>query len=399
MIYSFDIEAYGNSQYVATPNRVYYAVQQIGISPASSGNQYFTALHGIQSAGASTRIPTEPVSEFGAIPIAATLQSPIDVNLNLTKVLDGYPLILLSATSDAATPILSDRLMQRCSIALSIYDDSLTWYAISSGTAIVQFTGLYISNASYKFDTDSPFEETVGFEGSNKIWNLDTRIISPQDLYAQSTITNSDPGQFTNNDAPQARDVGMRWDFILPNTGISGIDASIFPVEVLGQHVTSIHTNFNVSRYRVPQFGSKAPYFRMPRFPVEITTEFVVRATGFDAVSVSDIGILTSVSGGCVDQGNTSGQFINIATCDGLRLSLGPNNYLIGTTWQGADTHGSNVKISYIYKTFNDFTMVYTTGDINWNDRQGWLQPTIYDLIQQGGWGTITTSELALMQV
>lgn len=380
-------------------NRIYYAVEQVGISPASSGTSgLFTALHGVQSVGTSTRIGIEPVSDFGAIPIAATLENEVDNNLSLIKVLDGYPLIYTAATSDAGTPLLIDRAMQRCSIALSIYDDNLTWFANNSGIAIAQFTGLYLSSIKYKFDTAGPFEEEIAFEGATKLWNIDTNIINPVDFGNATGVNPYASGQFTNYDAPNPK-VSFRWNFIMPNTGIVGIDASNFPAEVTGQHVISIVTSASINRTRIHQFGVKGSYFRMPNFPIEVTTEFTVRPTGFDRVSVSDPGILTTISGGCYDAGNITGQFISIATCDGLRLSLGANNYLVGTNWQGGDAHGSNVTIGYIYKTFNDFIVTTATGDTFSAQRQQWLQPVPYENLAASNWFNMVQDTWGLLQV
>ena len=379
-------------------NRIYYAVEQVGIRPASSGNGPFVAIHGIQSVGTSTHFNIEPVSDFGTIPINNILENSIDNGISLIKVLDGYPLIYLSATSDSSTPLLADRIMQRCAIALSVYDDNLTWFATNSGIAISQYTGLYISSMKYKFDTVGPFEEEITFEGSNKIWNIDTNIISPQDMLQQTYKTGTYSGQFNNMDSPHPK-ISMRWNIIMPNTGINGIDVSHFPIEVSGQHVTSITTSVTINRTHIESFGDKGLYFRMPNFPVEVTTEFTVIPTGFDKVSVSDIGILTTISGGCYDAGNTSGQFISIATCDGLRLSLGYNNYLTNTNWQGADTHGSNVKVGYIYRNYDDFIMTAPTGDIFYTDRQQWLQPVPYETLQPNDWGTMVEDTWGLLQV
>ena len=379
-------------------NRIYYAVEQIGIRPASSGNGPFVAVHGVQSASTSTSINIEPVSEFGAIPIAARLENSVNNSISIVKVLDGYPLLYLTATSDAGTPWLIDRVMQRCAIAMSIYDENITWFATNSGIAVAQYTGLYLSSIKYKFDTASAFEEEIVFEGPNKIWNIDTDIINPTEVILQPSITTNNPGRFDNKDTPKPK-VSYRWNFIMPNIGITGIDASHFPTEVSGQHITSITTSATINRTHIESFGDKGLHFRMPNFPIEVTTEFSVVPTGFDKISVTDVGILTNIDGGCYDIGNVSGQFISIATCDGLRLSLGYNNYLVATNWQGGDARGGSVHVGYIYKTYNDFIMTMSTGDNFYQQRQQWLQPVPYESLQAQDWGLMVEDTWGLLQV
>ena len=75
---------------MATNNRVYYAIQQVGIAAGSRGNNNFTPVHGVQSVGITTTFNLEQVFELGQISIYENVEGTPDVEVTMSKVLDGY---------------------------------------------------------------------------------------------------------------------------------------------------------------------------------------------------------------------------------------------------------------------------------------------------------------------
>lgn len=94
-------------------------------------------------------------------------------------------------------------------------------------------------------------------------------------------------------------------------------------------------------------------------------------------ISATESGVYaTGGSNECEHKGNLANQTIRIATCDGLRLYMGTKNKLQSVSYSGGDTGGGNVKVSYTYKTFNDFTVMHSQDpntNYAWSSRATYL--------------------------
>ena len=85
------------------------------------------------------------------------------------------------------------------------------------------------------------------------------------------------------------------------------------------------------------------------------------------------INAIDSCTGGsfCEEATNLSNNTIRIATCEGTRLWLGNKNKLSSVSYGGGDAGGGNATVTYIYSTFNDFTVLHAAdqlarGGSNW---------------------------------
>lgn len=371
-------------------DRIYFAVQQIAIAPDCTED--FTAVCGAQNFSASLDFPLQEIFQLGKLQIYAQLEDLPTVDLQLEKVLDGYPPIWLMSTKDAPTPTLAGRANSRAILALSIFD-STQECAAGEPICTVQFSGVYPESLSYTFNTDDAFSESVSFVGNEVLVSNDTSILNPVDQ-ARSNNLQVD-GQFTGDFGP-FRGINRRQDFLFAydpaspldcNGQVADCDATILPRQIDGISdsgtndlidgvpqacVLSVSPSVQLGRTDVNCLGSLAPTCRYVEFPVEVTTEIEVQPRGCPLVSATVNGILntglTSCSGG---DPNLSNETIRIATCEGTRIYLGCQNKLTSLNYNGADTSGGNVTASYTYRTFNDFTVMHEQ-DCNPNAAAWW---------------------------
>ena len=82
-------------------NRIYYAIQQVSFGKNSSGTGGTkVAAHGVQSCGITTTFNLEQVFELGQLAIYENVEGTPDIEVTMTKVLDGYIPLYCLATSD-----------------------------------------------------------------------------------------------------------------------------------------------------------------------------------------------------------------------------------------------------------------------------------------------------------
>jgi hypothetical protein len=321
--------------------RIYYAVQQVGISRC--GENIYTSVKGLQQAGVNTRFNLEQVFEIGQISIYENIENIPDVEVTLEKVLDGYCPIYLLATKGASSATLSGRSNIRATIGASIYSDV---QESASGVPLSQMTvsGVYVSSVSYSFNVGNNSTESVTLVGNNKVWN--------------NTFTAT---AFNNNDSPLAPEgVNRREDVLFGSAGcllpqdIPGISASgTNELAVTGDRfqvpIQSIRVSTNLGREQMFELGRKGPYHRYATFPVEVTTEIEVIATEGDKVSALE------------DASNLVDRTIVIKTREGLVVHCGSKNKLSGVTQGGANAgqNGGNMTLTYTYSNFNDMKVTH----------------------------------------
>lgn len=367
--------------------RIYYAIQQVGIkSDKSIPTDPFTAMKGVQSIGINTSFNNTPVFQLGQLGLYDHLEDSFEIQASLKKVLDGNSLLYSYATQDSTTPLFPDKAIQKCTIALSIFDDNLT-SATGTPVGIMQSSGMYISSLRYNFSTDGNFEEELSLVGSNKIWKNDARIINSDNITVSNNM--SFDGQFDNEGSPNTR-VSRRQDFIINGTSpdTTLLPTGIMGIDSLGNPTTNIHlkgvsVSSSFSRESVSELGVKNIRLRLPTFPVEVTTEITVHAISGDYISATEYGILAAGNNvQCGAGNNNSDEKILIATCDGTRIYLGNKNRLQSVNYAGGDSGGGNVNLTYSYKTFNDLTILHYRDltSVNsagwWIDRSDWLVGT-----------------------
>ena len=308
---------------MAKNKRIYYAIQQVGLGPNNAGG--VTEIHGVQSIGMTTNFNLAQVFEFGQLEIYENIEDIPDVEVSLTKVLDGYPLIYHLATSstESTSPTLAGRSNTRSVFLMSIFSDTAD---AAEGTPqnVVACTGMYVSSVTYNFPADDNFTEEVTLVGNEKVWagapdygeTLDPNLIVP-----------TFDGQFSAiiDDVPTGvGGVNRRENFVFDST----LDpyCTKLPLEVVGidlngfnnkdadgeyeAHINNISTSVDLGRETINELGSFAPYHRYLTFPTEVTCEIEVTSISGDMVSATESGIFTTSSDQCSIEGNLKNRTI-----------------------------------------------------------------------------------------
>ena len=388
-------------------NRIFYAVQQVGFrADGVTDATVFTAVHGVQSVGMTTNFNLSQVFELGQISIYENIEDIPDVEVSLTKVLDGYNLIYTAATVGAAAPTLSGRQNAKSVFALGIWPD--TNDSAKTGTTPetqCECSGMFVSSLAYSFPVDGEFTEDVSLVGNHKMWHNDPKVIN----FGSYGPVNADfAGAFTDaGESPDLANGGVqrRENLLMgaPAGGVGGVDANgasrdaditVLPIQIFGIesdgtnqktngldfgcHVQSISVSCDLGREEIFELGRKAPYHRFATFPLEVTCDIEVIAVSGGMVSATEEGIRSNPnSTDChADSGNLADETIRIATCDGTRIGLGIKNKLSSVTYGGGDAGGGNATITYSYTNFNDMTVLHendTNTNFLWEDRQDLL--------------------------
>ena len=400
---------------MAANNRIFYACQQVGLKPDGSTDN-FAAIHGVQSVGITTNFNLSQVFELGQISIYENIEDIPDVEVSMTKVLDGTPPIYLLATKGSSSPTLSGRQNQKSVFALGIWPDTND-SANGSPNSQVECSGMFVSSLAYNFPLEDNFTEDVTLVGNHKIWHRDTRVISggatanaygaPQtpDFTGAFTDAGEDPSGLTTGGGVNRREnlnFGNFRDveFTDEASGLSDKnyhrdpDVCCFPKEIhgisssgtnnkdangnFGAHMSNITVSADLGREQILELGRKAPYHRYATFPIEVTTEIEVTAISGDLISATEEGILSGTSDSCTaDSGNLTDATIRIASCEGTRIYLGKKNKLASVNYAGGDAGGGNATVTYTFTTFNDFTVMHQY-DVDGNASTWWSERGTY---------------------
>jgi len=390
-------------------NRIYYAIQQANIE-GDGGDWDFAdtakAIRGLQSVGMSTNFNLEQVFQLGEQQIYEQIEDLPDVEVSLSKVLDGHPLMFHLATVDATEPTLTGRANVKCKFALGIWPDTSS--STESGVSppsVVACSGMYIGSVTYNFPLEDNFSEDVTLVGNNKIWKNGDYISGETYNSDFVTITNAIDmtGAFDNTNGPQGNSgVNRRWDLLFAVSATHGADsngqeqysdATILPPDVYGitesgineltdgkygAHLSNITVSCDFGREEINELGRKGPYHRFVTFPVEVTCEIEVTSISGDLISATEEGIYSTGTGCADDLGNLRDRTIRIATCESTRLYLGVKNRLSSVNYSGGDAGGGNVSVTYSYVTYNDFTVMHeydpnASGDDWWTLRTNYI--------------------------
>lgn len=372
------------------PNkRLFYAAHQVGLAADGSGS--FTAIHGVQSVAMTTNFNLSQVFELGQIQIYDNIEEIPDVEISLSKVLDGYPLIYHLATRDAATPTLAGRSNEKCIFAMSLFPDT-NESATGAPESEVVCSGLFVGSVGYNFPLDDSFSEDVTLQGNNKVWKNDPNYVDAPTAFQFA-------GAFSGNDSPIGLGgVNRRKHLILTtviadldvNGQVADPDCTILPPDVFGvgqdgtndltdptrAFLSNITVSCDFGRESINELGRQGPYHRNISFPTEVTTEIEVTSASGDMISATEEGIYTTGDNPCESIGNLRNRTIRIATCEGTRIYLGVKNKLSAVNYSGGDAGGGNVTVSYTYVTYNDLTVMHS-GDPNsnflWSNRDDYL--------------------------
>ena len=323
--------------------RIFYACYAAGIG--AQGNTSFTAIHGLQSIGVTTRFNLEHIFEIGQVDEYSSVEQVPDVEVTAEKCLDGYPLIWHLATQGATDASLVGRSNQKCQLSVSYFTDTQN---AASGTPLRQsaMSGLFGSALTYTFPVGSHFTESVTFVGNDK-----------QIKSSAFTFT----GGFTNTDAPpsgvQRRQhmlfgSGAGYSVIPTNIpGVTNFGGSgyniVDSVGDFGVHLQSIRTSTNLGRTPLYELGRRIPYFRTVDFPVEVRTDFELYCqTGDNLAADQTADNVTNVP-------------IWIRISDGTIFNLGTKNKCISSSETGgnAGVGGGSRSVTYSYVNFSNLTI------------------------------------------
>jgi hypothetical protein len=253
----------------------------------------------------------------------------------------------------------------RCGLRMQLFSDTQT-QATGVPLASVECAPAYLSSVSYKFPTEGNFTEDVTLVSNDKTWATGTAAAAVTDSVL-ATGSPSDQfgilrrGQWSKNS-------------ILPNSGavsatVSGVISSSSGGIPSGSKINNVTVSMNLGREQIRELGSRTPFYRYIKFPVEVTTEIEVTANTGDMVGVS------AGASGCSNPKALTNKQIVIKLCDGTTLDLGSKNKLTSVNFTGGDTGGSNASITYSYTTYSEFTYTPPTGTAG---VQGAGQPLSY---------------------
>jgi len=363
-------------------NRILYSCQVPSILPCgagASGNKHYTGMvHGVQSVGITTNFNLEQAFELGQIEIYENIEGLPDVEVTMEKVLDGYPLMYLLATTGVAGTSASGllaRSKERCDVSLGIFGEQFNNVASASdndGDAEVQvyMSGMYVSSISYSIPVDGNATESITLVGNNKEWLTSTNVNMSGEA-VDSFDGNDQPFAYAPGSGGIQRREDVRLDYSVLPAAIQGVNGSGlgnayravegvtnpsadgFTSSGIGVHVQSVSISTDFSREDILELGAKSPYYRPASFPVEVSCEIEAVTASGDFITGLESGD-PSLFGTASSGNNTGEEIIFIALRGGMTFDLGSRNRLSSVSYGGADATGGNATCTYSYTNFND---------------------------------------------
>jgi hypothetical protein len=385
-------------------NRIYFANQQVSFgADGDDTTNRWTAAHGVQSVAVTTTFNLEQAFELGQLSIYENIEGVPDIEVTLTKVLDGYPLLYTQATKNNVTatlltsPTLAGRSNEKCNVAVGIWPDTVDFTTGTVPTNQMEMSGMFVSSIGYNFPLEDNFTEDITLVGNDKCWVDVLSTTAAIGCVNPSWAVKIASGAFDGNDTPKASGgINRRGDMSFADTSVilqaadSGYDFSRYPSELPGvdthgwmsprdssntAHLSSVTVSTDLGREELFELGTRLPYARIVTFPVEVTCDIEMTSLSGDMIN--------AFANGCGDDDpctgtidNLTNQTIRVATCEGTRIYLGAKNKLSSVNYGGGDAGGGNVTVTYSYTNFNDFTVMHkedpSTG-IVWSTRSGYL--------------------------
>jgi hypothetical protein len=352
--------------------RIFYAAHQVGF--AKDGETTYIEAHGVQSVGVTTNFNLESVFELGQLEVYQIIEQIPDIEVNLEKVIDGYPLLGHLATNGATDGSLVGRSNIKTIIGLSVFSDLMS-SASGVPLAEVSMSGMVLSNWSFTIPVQGNITESITCMGNDKRWRDD-----------ETLGTAVFDGAFEGNDdepldlvTASGNSIQRREHVIMSVTGLYPVDAngavvgpvSVFPTELYGigssglnpasgdgwrVPIQSITISADLGRETIFELGTRAPYHKFVNFPVEVRSEFEVILVKWDNVSGTAAGGMNGAAAGF----NTKYQTIRVRLKDDTDIYCGTRNRLSSVTYQGGDAGGGNVTGRYSYIGQNNLTVTAT---------------------------------------
>jgi len=372
-------------------NRIYFANQQVAFRQNGDATaSAWKAAHGVQSVAVTTTFNLEQAFELGQLSIYENIEGVPDIEVTLTKVLDGYPLLYCLATwagsadytpagGALSIPTLAGRSNEKCLVSVGIWPDTLD---SATGTTYVQqmeMSGMFVSSVGYNFPLEDNFTEDITLVGNDKAWANMTAAGQAIGCTNPTWALKLATGEFDGTDAPIGTGGINRRENLSFATGnnviglAAGADYCRLPTEIPGvdasgwmsaratgneTHLSSITVSTDLGREELFELGTRQPYARVVTFPIEVTCDIEMVSISGDLVNAFADGCGSDdPCTGIVD--NLTNQVIRVATCEGTRIFLGTKNKLASVNYGGGDAGGGNVTVTYSYTNFNDFTVMH----------------------------------------
>lgn len=330
-------------------NRLFYACQAVGLGDYNSAKY----VEGVQTVGVNTTVDFEQAFELGVITLYDNMEGTPSVELTLERNLVSgvFPLWTSMATlaGEKATTTFTVNAHEqvvaigsaRPTAVLQVYKETTSYAGkndtSSTPTFHIQLSGLYVTNYSVTIGIDGSPTESMSFVGNDYKW------------YESGTtkITNAPP----DGASVASSGVIFRKQDVRPSGNSAIVPSNGY---ISGSGLQSVSFSLDFGREDIFELGKKAPYFKAPTFPVEVTAEleFIDTATqeskymkpyggeglGFKESSNQDV---------------TSGVPLAIALQD-MIFYMGSGR-LTGSSRSGGDAGGGNATVSYSFQNFNYF--------------------------------------------
>lgn len=358
--------------------RLFFPLLQVGF--ALDGTTSYIEARGVQSVGITTNFNLQSYFELGQSAIYQIIEELPDVEVNMEKVYDGYPMLYHLATNGSTEGSIFGRSNIKSIIALSLFSDNPGICATGTPIKEVSMSGMYLNSWATAIPVQGVATETITCIGQNKVWR--------DDVLLGTSIFN---GRFNNAEVPRNLNVASGQGLqrrqnvvMLPGTGIYSSDKNgaligpfcVFPKEITGITASGLNPqnvdgtfavpfqNASVSvdfgRTPVYELGRKSVYARFVNPVIEVRTELEILSTGGDNISATEAGGQNGAAIGL----NLPTDTIRIALQDGTLIDLGPDNKCLTVSQTGGDATqgGSNVSDRYTYQTFN-YLRVFSPSD------------------------------------
>lgn len=305
------------------PNkRVFYASHAVALGGVT--------VQGAQSVSIDTNFNLEDIFQLGRLAAYDSVPQDPTVEINITKAMDGHPL-MWNLMAGAATADLLDATAGQQSVALTVGNDTDTFLAenaLPANPTILMDSG-NITSFNYTISVDGNFTEEVTISATTK------QII---------------PGGIA---APVPDPIG---GVVLARQNYK--KTSIVPALVANQRLSQITISADTGSESLYELGSFYPFYKAPNLPVEITVAFDVIAQTHDMFEVE-----TQTVAQCGSPAElVNKESIVIYLCDGegnttytfdMTDNESPAAKLNSVSYSGGDTSGGNVTITYTYLVSN----------------------------------------------
>ncbi|MAF23962.1 hypothetical protein CL634_00025 [bacterium] len=402
---------------MADYNRIYWAIQALGIAREGSHNgalvhatgagdvanlRHSIFTPGVQSVGITTTFNLEQVFEMGQLSIYQDVEEVPDVEVTIERVIDSFCLLYsrcadFNASADVANggPSIPSMQNHKVDLWFTLTKDNVDNAGDATPTNVVWMSGMYMSSASFNFATDGNLTESITMVGNHKKWlGAMSGGGGATDQWMQGVPSADVTTANTSKDGLEVGRIQRRQNVRLYTqdtdaatlsnahrdlSGMTGAFATVDTQPTIANEakIMSATVSVDFGREQINVLGQKLPYFRYVTFPVEVTCEIEILAQGADNVdALPEAANLTErrieffiepieeLKSPIETFDNTAGG--DTASADAIaHFNLGSKNKLTSVTWGGGDTGGANAMVTYSYRNFNDLRI--TSHKPDWN--------------------------------